>query len=119
MRHYRRLKNKKQKEIGPILGVDRTTVVSYEKQSSLEVSADQADKLASFLGVSLEDLQQEVEQNVPRGTSDGDDEYIKIHRDVWHELKENNKTYKESLEKLIQTLDRTMDNLSKPANRKN
>lgn len=70
-----------------------------------------------------DDLERLVEGNVSKENASG---IIPIHREVWHELQENNKTYKEflnaykeSFNELIKTVNTTMDNLSKPVNRKN
>lgn len=117
LRYHRVINKKKQREIAPILGVDRTTYVGYEKQDEVKLTGEQAESLAKFHGISLPELQQKVEK-VPRGKTEG---IIPVHREVWVELQDNNKLYKEfllayrkSFEKLLDTVDRTMDNLSKP-----
>lgn len=117
LRYHRVTNNKKQREIGPILNIDRTTYVGYEKQEEVKLTWKQAEDLAKFYGMTVQELQRKVEK-VPRETKEG---IIPIHREVWHEMKENNQLYKEfllayrtSFEKLLDTVDRTMDNLSKP-----
>lgn len=107
---------KKQREIAPIFGVDRTTYVGYEKLEEVKIPIDQAKKLAELYGMTLEELQQKVEK-VPRATPGS----ISMPREVWGELKANNQTYKEflaayraSFEKLLDTVERSMDNLTKP-----
>lgn len=122
LRIHRTIKKKIQADIARILGVDRTTYNGYEKLQELKLHTKQAEELAKFLGIEVADLQPKVEK-VPRGNTDG---IIPIHREVWQELKENNKTYKEflhaykdSFNALIQTVNNTMENLSKQGNRKN
>jgi DNA-binding XRE family transcriptional regulator len=117
LRYHRVINNKKQREIAPILGVDRTTYVGYEKLEEVKLTSNQAENLARFHGISVVELRQKVDK-VPPLKKDG---VIPVHREVWSELQENNKTYKEflmayraSFEKLLDTVDRTMDNLSKP-----
>lgn len=118
MLRYHRVTNKrKQREIAPILGVDRTTYVGYEKLEEVKLTVEQAENVAKLYGITVPELQQKVEK-VQHVAKDG---VIPIHREVWSELQENNKIYKEfllayrhSFEKLLDTVDRTMDNLSKP-----
>ena len=115
LRYHRVVKKKKQREMAPLLGVDRTTYVNYEKLEEVKLTGEQADNIAKFLGITVPELQHKVEK-VARSGVEG---VIPIHREVWNELQENNKTYKEfllayrsSFEKLLDTVDRTMDNLS-------
>lgn len=121
LRLHRTVNKKKQAEMADLLGVERTTYVGYESKQELKLPATQAEKVAKFLGVSVSQLQN-VEK-VPRGTTDG---VITVHREVWHELRENNKTYKEflnaykdSFNALLKTVDNTMENLSNRNNGKN
>jgi transcriptional regulator with XRE-family HTH domain len=109
---------KKQREIAPIFGVDRTTYVGYEKLEEVKIPIEQAEKLAKLYDMTLDELQQKVGK-VPRG----DVGIISMPREVWGELKENNQTYREfltayrsSFEKLLTTVERSMDNLTKPTN---
>lgn len=122
LRYHRVTNKKKQREIAPILGVDRTTYVGYEKLEEVRLTSEQAENVAKLYGITVPQLQQKVE-DVPRGAKDG---VIPIHHEVWGELQENNRTYKEfllayrhSFEKLLDTVDRTMDNLSKPGGGQN
>lgn len=112
---------RRQREIAPIFGVDRTTYVGYEKLEEVKIPREQAKKLAELYGLTLEELQQKVEK-VPRGSVG----VISMPKEVWGELRANNQTYKEfltayraSFEKLLNTVERTMDNLSKPGNPEN
>lgn len=117
LRIHRTIKKKIQADIAAVLGVDRTTYNGYEKLQELRLPTKQAEELAKMLGIEVTDIQPKVEK-VARGATDG---VMSIHREVWNELKEGNKTYKEflhayraSFEKLLDTVDRTMNNLSKP-----
>lgn len=119
LRFYRRQADKKQYEIADIIGIKRATYVGYEKLAQLELPTNVAENIAKLLGISVKELEkleklEEVGQEV-----EDDAEYINIHREVWHELKMNNETYRVSLDKLISAVDRTMDNLSKPRNAHN
>jgi transcriptional regulator with XRE-family HTH domain len=112
---------KKQREIAPIFGVDRTTYVGYEKLDEVKLTPDQVQKLAKLYGISVMEFQQKVGK-VGR-ESDGS---ISMPREVWNELKENNSTYKEflsayrsSFDNLVKAVERTMDNLSKPGGGQN
>lgn len=118
LRFHRVTRKRKQREIAPILGVDRTTYVGYEKLDEVKLTMDQAQKLAEFYGVTLEDFRHKVE-NVPRQASSKDGT-ISMPREVWSELKGNNDTYREflqayraSFDKLLNVVERTMDNLSR------
>lgn len=115
LRFHRVTRKRKQREIAPILEVDRTTYVGYEKLDEVKLSTPQAEKLAKFYGITVPELLQKVEKVPPVGV----DGIIPIHQEVWHELQENNKTYKEfliayrsSFDKLLDTVNKTMDNLS-------
>lgn len=118
LRLHRTINKKKQHEMADLLGVERTTYVGYESKQELKLPSPQAEKVAKFLGVSISQLQN-VEKVPPKDV----DGIIPIHREVWHELRENNKTYKEflnayknSFNALLKTVDSTMENLSKGAN---
>lgn len=119
LRFYRVQAEKKQYHIAEILGIERTTYNGYEKREEIEVSVTAAEAIAKLLNVPLSDLEKptKVEKVEPQMLTAA--EYINIHREVWDELKRNNKTYAESLDKLIGAVEKTMDNLSKSGNRKN
>jgi transcriptional regulator with XRE-family HTH domain len=57
LRLYRKAADKKQYEIADLIGVDRTTYVGYEKLSELELSMEDANKVAEFLKVPLYKLE--------------------------------------------------------------
>lgn len=116
MRHYRVVKGLKQKHLAPILGVVRTTVVNYEKQSKLTLSVEMAEELAEFLDVTVDHLTgkvKEVKQKPGNGRSFRDEifegDYIGMHNRVWSELEKNMSNYRE----LLSNLSETIKNLTK------
>lgn len=119
LRFYRREANKKQHEVAEIIGVERTTYVGYEKLQELELGMEVATRVAEFLGVTVEKLEKSEEDDKKVEEEGAVKGSITMPREVWHELKMNNETYRVSLDKLIAAVDRTMDNLSKARNSEN
>lgn len=104
-----------QERLAEIIGLSRIQVNGWESKKEVKIDGPMLNKLAKALEVNTNEL-----TNVPRGTSKkANGDYMEIHREVWRELQNNNQVYKESMDKLIAILDRTIADLSKPGNRQN
>jgi predicted transcriptional regulator len=110
MRYYRLLNELKHKDLAPILGVGRTSVVNYEKQANLKITAQKARKLAEFLGVTVADLQSEVKRAKHKANEVSDfkykiteGNYVGLHTDAWESFQKTLERSQKALIKITNT----------------
>lgn len=99
-----------QNDLADRVGVSRQTIISWEGKERVKVSEEDAQKLASALGVPLDVLTKEKTSKSEVSTDRDDFSY-----EMFQEIKKNNEVFKEEIDRLWSLVNRLTSTDVKPS----